>query len=522
VSYWVDRLAATIPDNRISIAGRRGPFKRLIRRIKYRVTQSGLLAGCTRKERPDCLLMEIINPSEDSTNLSLSVHQPRISNRPGVAIPYQDLLECKPGFNRFKIPYSAIAARVGDQDRLRIALTPNILSAEEEGLTLYFGTLAFVLDGSSRDEISGLPGEGATAGSPPPSPPPHVKLVVWDLDNTLWDGILVEDGADRLRLRRGVPNVLEEMDRRGILHSVVSKNDPGPALHQLDAFGIKKYFLFPQISWGTKANAIHALIKDFNIGPNTIAFVDDSAFEREHVRRVHPTVRVYDASEYLSLLDKPEFKPSSSTEASRRRYYYTTQQQRDSARGEFDGDYLEFLHECKIKLDVWPGSRERLDRMFELITRTNQLNFSGNLYSRKQIEGIIASDQYASYCVDCRDRFGEYGMIGFALIDQSRNRLVDMAFSCRVQSKRVEHAFLGFLLGRHGGPGVLPFEAVYRQTERNRGAGLVFVDLGFVVSELNEENAFIYKYDSDSLPTQDTVEVAWHGDSYGRQERSQG
>ena len=81
---------------------------------------------------------------------------------------------------------------------------------------------------------------------------PKVKCVVWDLDNTVWDGVLIEDGPDRLTLKPGISDVIKELDRRGILQSVASKNDYDHARPVLDRFGLAEFFLYPQISWGAE------------------------------------------------------------------------------------------------------------------------------------------------------------------------------------------------------------------------------------------------------------------------------
>jgi FkbH-like protein len=502
-TYWLGRFASVFPDSWISIAGRRGPVKRLVRRFKDRLTRDGAFADSRHNLAPSYLLLQIVNPGTASVPLSLTIRRRNADD--ATSIPYQELLQCEPGANRFKIDYQRIAAVMGSASELKISLTPNILEARDEGMTLIFGTLAFVHD-EAWPAAQAAPADTASEEKLP-----NVKLAVWDLDNTIWDGTLVEDGADGVVLKEGIADIVRELDSRGILLSIASKNDAEPALAQLKAFGIDEYFLFPKISWDPKPGAIAALIRDFNIGANTVAFIDDSPFEREHVASVHSGVRVYDALHYWELLDMPEFNPPRTTESSQRRYYYSRQKVRDAEQSEFGGNYLDFLKTCEIEIDVNPGSPERLERMFELITRTNQLNFSGNRYSRDELSALIDDDRYSTYCVDCRDKFGEYGLIGFGLVDNSSNRLIDMALSCRVQSKRVEHAFLGFLARRRS-RGHDFLEATYRRTDRNQAAAAVFDDLGFDIEATGTENEFIYRIATDDMPEQDIVRVSWQGD----------
>jgi predicted enzyme involved in methoxymalonyl-ACP biosynthesis len=107
----------------------------------------------------------------------------------------------------------------------------------------------------------------------------------------------------------------------------------------------------------------------------------------------------------------------------------------------------------------------------------------------------------------CEDRFGTYGVIGFALLERGGPRLVDLALSCRVQAKRIEHAFLCFLLAHQRERGAAAFEALYRRSERNRAAGAVFEELGFQELERSGEMRRYRIALDDALPREDLVRV---------------
>ena len=101
----------------------------------------------------------------------------------------------------------------------------------------------------------------------------RIKLVVWDLDNTLWEGTLTEGGAQNLR--PGAEALVRELDRRGIVQSIASKNDYTPAMQRLEAFGLADFFLCPQISWNAKSGGIRTILSRLNIKPEATAFLDD-------------------------------------------------------------------------------------------------------------------------------------------------------------------------------------------------------------------------------------------------------
>jgi len=148
-----------------------------------------------------------------------------------------------------------------------------------------------------------------------------IKCVVWDLDNTVWDGILLED--PQVTLRPEVVGILRTLDERGILHSIASRNDREVAMAKLREFGIEEYFLYPQINWNSKAASVAQIAQDINIALDAVAFVDDQPFEREEVAFTHDQVLCLDSATLDGLLDRPELNPRFVTDDSkiRRRMY---------------------------------------------------------------------------------------------------------------------------------------------------------------------------------------------------------
>ena len=143
---------------------------------------------------------------------------------------------------------------------------------------------------------------------------PTIKCVVWDLDNTVWDGILLEDASVRLKPR--IHHVLDMLDRRGILHSIASRNDRELAMTKLREFGIADYFLYPQIRWDAKSASLSAIQESLNIGYDTMLFLDDQPFERDEVASVHGDTWCLDSRCYLDIVDHPRLQPRYVTDES--------------------------------------------------------------------------------------------------------------------------------------------------------------------------------------------------------------
>jgi FkbH-like protein len=115
------------------------------------------------------------------------------------------------------------------------------------------------------------------------------------------------------------------------------------------------------------------------------------------------------------------------------------------------------------------------------VQRTNQLNFSGNRYSQEELEKILADPEEDTFILEVQDRFGNYGLVGFAIVKKDREKpcLTDLALSCRVQAKKIEHAFLLYLMRKYKAQGSSHLDVLYHKTDRNTPAGSVFDDLSF-------------------------------------------
>lgn len=295
-----------------------------------------------------------------------------------------------------------------------------------------------------------------------------VKVLVWDLDNTLWDGTLLE--GDDVRLRPGVVEVLEALDRRGILHSIASKNDSEAAHARLRELGVADYFLYPQIHWNAKSQSVARIAEDINIGLDTVAFVDDQPFERDEVAHVLPAVRCYDVAELESLVNRPEFVPRFVTDESAvRRKMMQADVDRKRAEGEFTGPSEEFLASLGMTFTIQTPGDEDLRRAEELTVRTNQLNTTGTTYSYDELDALRRSPRHLLRIASLDDRYGSYGKIGLALVEKGAEEwtIKLLLMSCRVMSRGVGTILMNHLLtlAREAGVGL---RAEFRHNGRNR------------------------------------------------------
>jgi FkbH-like protein len=460
-------------DYRIGSALQRFPLPSLVKisatTKRYGLKKRRAMSASTSEELPTCFLLECYNPESHNVQLSLTMR----AIGEGSRMPFQKRINLSPGFQCVRVPIEEIAALLDLRQPFGIDIVPN---DEEKETTLYFGLMDFVTEVAEKEKEIGKTAQ-------------KIKCVVWDLDNTLWDGVLVEDGAEGLQLKPDIAAIIQELDQRGILQSIASKNNPEDALQIIKKFQLDQYFLCPQISWQPKSQAIKAIAQQLNIGLDSILFIDDSSFELREVNSVSPDVRVLNAESYTRVLERDDCKVPITAESRQRRQFYQVEANRQGVAASFSNDYLAFLRHCQIQLTVRPMTEENLERVHELTQRTNQMNFSGNRYDRDVLRKILSSPHLDTFVLSCEDRFGSYGVIGFSIVDRREPRMTDLMFSCRIQSKRVEHAFLAWLIRKYIAETNKDVYANYRKTPRNAASGEVFADLS--LEEIGSEGGVL-------------------------------
>jgi len=327
-----------------------------------------------------------------------------------------------------------------------------------------------------------------------------VKCLVWDLDRTLWQGVLSEDGPTPLR--EGVRETLEELDRRGILLSVASKNEPGPALEALEALGVRGYFLCPQISWGDKAGGIRRIAEQLNLKLEAFALIDDSAFERDAVQFALPGVAVYPETAVGQLTALPEFTPRFVTEDSRmRRKMYQDDLLRRQLRESFTGGSSEdFLETLGIQVSVKPVCEADLQRVEELTVRTHQLNSTGYEYSYEDLLRLSHSPDHIFLVCGMRDKYGDSGKVGLLLLALTGEIMTVklLIVSCRVMSYGIGGALAAYavqLADRLG----KRLRAEFLQTQHNRIMYITYKFAGF--EEIREDgDSLLLEYQGEEPP----------------------
>ncbi|MDX3383432.1 HAD-IIIC family phosphatase [Streptomyces niveiscabiei] len=298
----------------------------------------------------------------------------------------------------------------------------------------------------------------------------HVKCVVWDLDGTLWDEVAVETPTDELPTPR--PEMLAAIDTltaHGVLSSIASRSAPTVldrlAEHLPD---VHARFLSPQVSWQDKSVALRRISEELGIATDSLLLVDDSPYERAEVAALLPGVTTL-APEELPLL-LAEFEGKEVTPESRSRVdRYRTEAVRRAEGDRFEGTREEFLAWCDMRLTIGPATPADVPRALELAARTHRLNSSG--LSPEKLRALVAgTGTHTLHTARMSDRFGDYGIIGAALVDHSAPDTWSvplLALSCRVAGRGAAAAFLIHLMEKARGNGVHNFSVTLRPTDAN-------------------------------------------------------
>ncbi|MFD7919473.1 HAD-IIIC family phosphatase [Streptomyces sp. NPDC059740] len=309
--------------------------------------------------------------------------------------------------------------------------------------------------------------------------PNHVKCLVWDLDNTLWRGTLLEDAE--VALAEDIRATVLELDSRGILQSVASKNDHEHAWARLEALGIAEYFVLPQIGWHPKSQSVKQIADELNFALGTIAFIDDQPAERAEVNHHHPQVRCYDAAQATALTGMAEFSPAVVTvDARRRRSMYQAGFRRNTERAAHTGPDEDFLRSLDLVMEIRRADEEDLTRVEELTLRTSQMNATGVHYSDAALRSLLGDPRHEVLTVTLTDRFGPHGAVGVLLLGYHESvwHLKLLATSCRVVSFGAGAVLLNWLVSEAAEAGV-HLAADFRRTDRNRMMDIAYRFAGF-------------------------------------------
>lgn len=339
-----------------------------------------------------------------------------------------------------------------------------------------------------------------------------VKLVLVDLDDTLWRGVAAEEAEPSSMSREGWPlgfaEALMFLKKRGVLLGIVSKNDEERVrgiwqriygnLIRLEDFAVRK------INWQPKADNIEAILEEVNLLPKSVVFTDDNPVERAAVKAAFPEMRVLGPNPYLwrrILLWAPETQVAAITaESAARTEMVQKQVERETQKKRLSRE--DFLASLEVRAslgEIASTADPRFARTFELVNKTNQFNTTGKRWTQQEFAAFFR-DGGRCFVLDVADRFTAYGLVGVLLV--MRNDIVQFVMSCRVVGMDVEIAAVAGVLQAIRAPGVMEVGAGLVETPANLLCRDLWARCGFVAA-----NPQAYRRDAN-LPLATPAHIA--------------
>ncbi|MCM1223520.1 MAG: HAD-IIIC family phosphatase [Lachnospiraceae bacterium] len=261
----------------------------------------------------------------------------------------------------------------------------------------------------------------------------NVKLVIWDLDDTFWKGTLSEGPVTLIK--ENVEAIKWLVDH-GVMNSIVSKNNFEDAKRELEKHGLWEYFVFPSIDWTPKGARVKGVIEDMALRPDNALFIDDNAMNLREAQFILPKLMTLDAADIASFWEALPRLKKQDLSHKRLSQYRILESKRDAK--SHSASIGDFLRESQIRVSMRPAKESDLDRIHEMVMRTNQLNFTKNRCSKEDLEKQFASPAFDLGVVEASDKYGDYGIVGFYSLDKATRRLKHFLFSCRTLGMGVE------------------------------------------------------------------------------------
>ena len=337
------------------------------------------------------------------------------------------------------------------------------------------------------------------------------KCIVLDLDNTLWGGVLGEEGVSGIKIGGDYPGKafaffqksLLQLSKDGVILTVCSKNNETDVMEvwEKNPFIVlkKEHFAAYRINWMDKATNIKELADELNLGLDSFVFVDDNPTERELIKQVLPMVSVpdfpiqpYELPMFFKKLVEDYFKVYSITEEDKKK---TEQYKANAARAQAQhsfADFDAFLESLDIQITIEEANEFNISRIAQMTQKTNQFNLTTKRYTDAEIKGFLAQG-WKIWCISVADKFGDNGITGCIIVNG--DTIDTFLLSCRILGKGIERAFIKKILLMLRESGVTAVKADYLPTAKNAQVKDFYDRCGFscIADETDGHRAYLLK-----------------------------
>lgn len=335
------------------------------------------------------------------------------------------------------------------------------------------------------------------------------KCLVLDLDNTLWGGVLGEEGIEGIKIGGDYPGkaflywqeALLELSKSGVILTVCSKNNEQDVLDawEKNPFIVlkKEHFAAYRINWTDKATNIKELAQELNIGLDSFVFVDDNPTERELIKQMLPMVEVpefpaqpYELMPFFKQLVEDYFKVYSVTDEDKKK---TEQYKQNAARAQAQNafaDFDSFLESLDIQITIEAANEFNIQRIAQMTQKTNQFNLTTHRYTEADVRGFV-DEGWKVWCISVADKFGDNGITG-AIMVKPDGEIDTFLLSCRILGKGIEIAFVKKILAMLAEGGMETLSTKYLPTAKNAQVKDFWEKAGFTCVAETEDGSKEY------------------------------
>ena len=352
------------------------------------------------------------------------------------------------------------------------------------------------------------------------------KCIVLDLDNTLWGGIIGEDGFDRIDLSLKPPGmafmefqrVLLALYQRGVILAINSRNNEDEALRAIrdHPFMVlrEEHFATMKINWSDKISNMKEIAQELNIGLDSIVYFDDDPINRELMSKAIPQIKTIDLPDdpslYAStLMQINDFNTLVMTNEDRNRGEMYREEHKRTELKRSSSNLEDFLKQLEIRVTMKKANNFTIPRIAQLTLKTNQFNLTTRRYQEEDVETLAQDHTKLIGCAQTQDKFGDNGITGVYIVNKNhvdKEWFIDtFLLSCRVMGRGIEDAMMGYILSKAKEEGVIKVKAEFIPTKKNKPCEQLLPNFGFK----KEGEQWVYNY---NVPIKQTNHVELNED----------
>jgi FkbH-like protein len=327
------------------------------------------------------------------------------------------------------------------------------------------------------------------------------KALIFDCDNTLWKGVLGEDGFDGIKMYQEIQYLALDLSKQGVVIGLCSKNNPKDVDNVLknhpDITLRSGDITIKKVNWQDKVSNLKLIARDLNIGLDSLVFIDDSDFEIGLIKKYLPEVRVFQVPdktyEYglmLRGLSNLFYNPSKTKEDIKKIQIYKEQFQRDLAKEKI-GNIESYLESLELILTVHIDEVSQISRISQITQKTNQFNLTTKRHTESEIGSLVDSDSSIVIAINVSDKYGDSGLTGLAILNIIESEIDTLLLSCRILGRNIEYKFMDIIVNIAKKNGLSELNSRYIKTHKNQQVVDFYERCGFKkIDEFNGNSEY--------------------------------